>query len=466
MIKISDMTMKQATEGFTLSFREKIELAKLLDKLGTTVIEVEGLHGSRTDALRIKSIAAAVTDSIVSVPVDLNIQSVEETWSALQEAKHPRLQVCAPVSSVQMEYLFHKKPEAMLKAIEETISACTKFADTEFVAQDATRSEQDFLSKAIETAICAGATTVTVLDSTGTMLPEEFSAFINNLYESVPALKNVVLGVGCANTLAMADSCVIAAVKAGAAEVKVAANPQDCANMTNVVRILAAKGDELGARVNMDVNRLSRTVEQILWMCRSDRSKTTLPDHSVREDEGIYLTAHDNSDAVNAAVERLGYDLSQEDRLKVYDAFMQFAEKRDKVGIRELDAIVASAAMQVPSVYKLENYVITSGSSVSATAHMKLLKSNEPMEGVTLGDGPIDAAFLAIEQITGRHYELDDFQIQSVTEGREAMGQTIVRLRSAGKLYSGRGISTDIVGASIQAYISALNKIVYEEEEA
>ena len=97
---------------------------------------------------------------------------------------------------------------------------------------------------------------------------------------------------------------------------------------------------------------------------------------------------------------------------------------------------------------------------------MKLLKNGEPIEGVYLGDGPIDAAFLAIEQITGRHYELDDFQIQSVTEGREAMGQTVVKLRSAGKLYSGRGISTDIVGASIQAYLSALNKIVYEEDEA
>ena len=465
MIKISDMTMKQAAEGFSLSFREKIELAKLLDKLGTTVIEVEGLHGSRTDALRIKSIAAAVSDSIVSAPVELNAESVEETWNALQQAKHPRLQVCAPVSAVQMEYMFHKKPDAMICAISETISACAKRTDTEFVAQDATRSEAAFLHQTIEAAIAAGASTITVLDSAGTMLPEEFSAFITGLYDAVPALKNVTLGVGCANTLAMADGCVIAAVKAGAGEVKVAANPQDCASMTNVARILAAKGDDMGVRIHMNVTRLSRTVEQIQWMCRSDRSRTSLLDNSLRDDEGIFLTSHDNCDAVCAAVERLGYDLSQEDRLMVYDAFMKFAEKREKVGIRELDAIVASAAMQVPSAYKLENYVITSGSAVSATAHMKLSKNNVPMEGVTLGDGPIDAAFLAIEQITGRHYELDDFQIQSVTEGREAMGQTVVKLRSSGKLYSGRGISTDIVGASIQAYISALNKIVYEEEE-
>lgn len=464
MIKISDTTMKQSAEGFSLSFREKIELAKLLDKLGTTVIEVEGLHGSRTDALRIKSIAAAVSDSIVSAPVELNAESVANTWSALQQAKHPRLQVCAPVSSVQMEYLFHKKPEAMLKAISECVSACAALADTEFVAQDATRSEAAFLQQAIQAAIDAGAKTVTVLDSAGTMLPEEFSAFITALYEAVPALRGVTLGVGCANTLSMADSCVIAAVKAGAGEVKSAAYPQDCASLTNVARILAAKGSELGVQIGVNVTRLSRTVEQILRMCRGDGKAVALSS-GVREDEGIYLTSHDTCDAVCAAVEQLGYDLSQEDRVKVYDAFMQFAEKRDKVGIRELDAIVASAAMQVPSTYKLDNYVITSGSSISATAHMKLVKNGEVLEGVYLGDGPIDAAFLAIEQITGQHYELDDFQIQSVTEGREAMGQTIVRLRSSGKLYSGRGTSTDIVGASIKAYISALNKIVYEEEE-
>lgn len=465
MIKISDMTMKQSVEGFSLSFREKIELAKLLDKLGTTVIEVEGLHGSRSDTLRIKSIAAAVSDSIVSAPVELNTDSVSQTWSALQQAKHPRLQVCAPVSSVQMEYLFHKKPDAMLRAIDETIRACASLADTEFVAQDATRSEAAFLHQVIETAIAAGAATVTVLDSAGTMLPEEFSAFITALYEAVPALKTVTLGVGCANTISMADGCVIAAVKAGAGEVKAAAYPLDCASLTNVAKILASKGTDLGVQIGIHVTRLSRTVEQIQWMCRADRSKSSPFVNAAREDAGIYLTAHDDCDAVCAAVEQLGYDLSQEDRLKVYEAFMQFAQKRDKVGIRELDAIVASAAMQVPFTYKLDNYVITSGSAISATAHMKLLKNGEAMEGVYLGDGPIDAAFLAIEQITGRHYELDDFQIQSVTEGREAMGQTVVKLRSSGKLYSGRGISTDIVGASIQAYLSALNKIVYEEEE-
>ena len=149
---------------------------------------------------------------------------------------------------------------------------------------------------------------------------------------------------------------------------------------------------------------------------------------------------------------------------KVYGAFKQIAEKKERVSLKELDAIVASSAMQVPSTYKLDTYVITSGNTISATAHIKLLKNGEAVEGVYIGDGSIDAAFQAIEKITGCHYELDDFQLQAVTEGREAMGQTVVKLRASGKVYSGRGISTDIVGAGIEAYLSALNKIVYEEE--
>ena len=152
--------------------------------------------------------------------------------------------------------------------------------------------------------------------------------------------------------------------------------------------------------------------------------------------------------------------------MKVYEAFKRIASKKEQVSTKELDAIIASAALQVPPTYKLDSFVITSGNTISATAHIKLMKNDKCIEGVSMGDGPIDAAFVAIENITGCHYELDDFQLQSVTEGREAVGQTVVKLRSGGKVYSGKGISTDIVAAGIQAYLSAQNKIVYEDEEA
>ncbi len=455
-IKICDMTMAQC--GKDLSFREKIELCKQLDSLGVSVICLEGLGQSRTDALRIKSIAAAVKNATVAVPVSFT--NISDVWNALREAKSPRLQVCAPLSSVQMEYLYHKKADAMAKAIADAVAACKALCpDVEFVAEDATRAEKDFLQEVVTAAAQAGATTVTLCDTAGAMLPEEFSAFL----QSVTLPQGVSLGIWCGNQLALADACAIAAVAGGANEVKAAAYGDSTCSLETLARVIHARKDTLDAACTVQAAQLSRGLTQISWMCQGEKKAAFRP---AEPEEGIYLTAHDSRESVLKAVEQLGYDLSAEDEEKVYEAFAAIAEKKDQVGIRELDAIVATAAMQVPSAYKLDTYVINAGNAISSSAHMRLVRDGATLEGVCLGDGPIDAAFMAIESITGHHYELDDFQIQAVTEGREAMGQTIVRLRSQGKLYSGRGISTDIVCASIHAYLNALNKIVYEEEEA
>ena len=466
-IAISDVTMKQSGKnaGVSLSFREKIELAKQLDRLGVCVIETIPIANVKIDSLLIKSIASSVKHSIVAVPTGLEDGSAELAWNALREAKHPRLQVCAPVSAVQMEYLAHKKPAAMLTAISECVAkAKTLCADVEFVADDATRADPAFLYSALAAAVDAGAGIVTVCDTAGTMLPTEFSRFIGDIFENVPQLADVTLGVGCSNELSMADSCAIAAIRAGAGEVKAASYCIDTASVDNLAKILSAKGTEIGADCTVHTTQMHRILSQIAWMFESSRSKNSPFDNGVQDNSGLYLTAHDDMSSVLKVVMQLGYDLSEEDGAKVYEAFRRIAEKKEKVGSRELDAIVASAAMQVPPTYRLESYVINTGNTISATSHMKLQKNGQAMEGISIGDGPIDAAFLSIEQIAGHHFELDDFQIQAVTEGREAMGETVVKLRSNGKLYSGRGISTDILGASIRAYINALNKIVYEEE--
>ena len=468
-IRISDITMKQTGKELTLSFKEKLEIPKLLDKLNIDVIEIEGIEHPKIDALRIKSVASAVKNSVVAVPVALSEDSVEATWNALKEAKQPRLQVFASVSPVQMEYLFHKKPDAMLKAIEEIVTACrAKTEEVEFIADDATRSDSAFLYKAVKTAIAAGAKIVTVCDATGSILPDELGAFLDALYENVEELKDVVLGVSCCNELAMADACAIESIKHGVREIKAAAYPVNQISLPHIARLLSTKGDAFGVTSSVRTVEMKRIIKQIDWICQTNRSKTSPFDNSVQEDvavEEIKLTGHDNMTAVLKAVEKLGYDLSEEDSANVWAAFQKIAATKDEISSKELDTIVASAAMQVPATYVLNSYNITASNASSSMAHMKMEKDGQILEGIALGDGPIAAAFLALENILGCHYELDDFQIRSVTEGREAMGDALVKLRSNGKLYSGRGTSTDIVGSSIQAYISALNKIVYEEAE-
>ncbi|MDD6679155.1 MAG: alpha-isopropylmalate synthase regulatory domain-containing protein [Firmicutes bacterium] len=465
-IRITDMTMRQTgkSAGYSLSFREKIELVKLLDRLNVSVIEVSPITSPKIDRLLIKSISSAVKESTVAVSVGLKEENIDLAWAALEEAKHPRLQVLAPVSAVQMEYLAGKKPDAMLQAIQSLTGKCRALCeDVELIADDATRADPAFLYEAIRAGIRSGATVVTLCDAAGMMLPDQITEFLQETYRNVPELREVCLGISCRNELAMADACAVAAIRCGAGEVKCAAYGEDVIRLENVARILSARGGSFDAGCGIRTTQMNRILDQVRRMCQSGRSGTSPFDNGVRSEEGTFLTVHDDRTAVLKAVEKLGYDLSEEDGARVFEAFGRIAARKETVGPKELDAIVASAAMQVPPTYKLISYVINSGNLISATAHVKLQKAGTAKEGISLGDGPIDAAFLAIEQIAGHHYELDDFQIQAVTEGREAMGEAVVKLRSGGKLFSGRGISTDVVGASVHAYISALNKIVYEE---
>ena len=206
-ITVTDMTMRQSGKGVSLSFREKIELVKHLDKLGVDVIEVSPITSPKIDRLLIKSISSAVKDSAVAVSVGLSEENIAIAWGALGEAKHPRLQVTAPVSAVQMEYLAGKKPEAMLAAIGDLVGKCRALCpEVELIADDATRADPAFLQEAIRAALNAGATVITLCDAAGMMLPDQLTEFIQNTYAAVPELGQVTLGIACRNELSMADS--------------------------------------------------------------------------------------------------------------------------------------------------------------------------------------------------------------------------------------------------------------------
>jgi len=467
-VRISDVSMKffSNSKEVSLTFKKKLELAKLLDKLSVSVIETEGIEQEKVDSLRIKSMAMAVKNSTLAVPLTaISKENADLTWAALKDAKHPRLQVVAAVSTAQMEYIHHMKADKMTAKVTEAISYCkTLTDDVEFVADDATRADAEFLYKIISEAIKAGATTVTVCDAAGTMLPGEFVEFLDAIYENVEEISNVTLGIGCSNDLSMADACAIAGIVRGAGEVKTSAYPVSCASLSNVARIISGKEDVCQAVCSVKTTEIKRVCKQIQWLCEGAASNNSAFDGGIgSEGADIILTENDDMDAVAKVVTKLGYDLSEEDIISVYKAFSRIASKKGTVSGNELDAIVASSALQVPPTYTIESYLITMGDSIGTTALIKLRKGEEVSESVAIGDGPVDAAFLAIESITGSHYELDDFQIKAVTEGAEAVGETVVKLRSEGKLYSGRGISVDIIGSSIRAYVNALNKIVYEE---
>ncbi len=468
-IFISDNTLKQAAKSADgmFSFRGKIEVASLLDKLDLPVIEIPAICDSKADVILTKSIVASVASSIIAIPVfPLTTDGVKETWNTVCGASSPRLQVVLPTSAVQMEYLSHKKPPVMLELLATLVSECKKYCnDVEFIAEDSTRSEKKFLYSMIKTAIDNGANIVTLCDTAGVMLPDEFGAFVSEARENVVELQKVALGVLCSDAMALAMANSVAALRNGASEVKVSAFKGEIPTLESFAHIIRMRGDAIGVQSDIKMTAIKHTTEKIKWITESKKNISfTSSDDKNKSDQAKTLLDNTTSAAELAKIVKgLGYDLSLEDNAKVYEAFKLIADKKKTVGEKELDVIIASTAMQVPPTYRLESFIINSGNVIPSMAHIVLNKSDVQLNGISVGDGPIDAAFMAIEQIIGHHYELDDFQIQSVTEGREAMGSALVKLRSNGVLYSGQGISTDIIGASIRAYLNAINKIVCED---
>lgn len=460
-IKIADATLREDEKNGFFSFKEKINLAKKLDKLCVDIIETGKISNIKTDILFLHTIAPLLKNSVISCTVGLNVQSIEQAAEALKDAAKFRLKLAVPVSSVQMEYICGKKPENVLELIKELTEKCVSLCpDVEFSALDATRSESEFLYKAVKTAISAGAKTVTVCDSAGEMLPSEYEVFIKNLYESMPELKYVTLAIECSNNLDMGCACLANAVCAGAGEIKTSVDGKNQTALSAIAKIFKARSDFFGAYTDLNYTELEHTVSRLGFAKMQNSNAECIADYD--KSESLVLSDKDDIKTVFAAVARLGYDLSQEDMKNVYEEFVKVAKKK-QVGEKELDVIVASAALQTVPTYKLKSYTINSGNLINSSCVMVLSKDGEELQGITVGDGPIDAAFQCIEKIACRKFELDDFQIQSVTEGKEAVGVTVVKLRSNGRLYSGKGISTDIVESSINAYVNALNKICFEE---
>ncbi len=453
-IQIADTTL--CTQDNAYSFKEKLEIARQLENLHVDIIELPPISGGKTDTLLVRTVSTFAKESILSVAAGLNAQSIADAAAALNTAAKARIRIELPLSAVGMEYTAHKKPAAMLEwiatAVAEAKKACS---DVEFCAVDATRTDEAYLKQALAAAVQAGAASVSLCDSTGEMLPDDFAAFVANATADI----NVPVGVRCNNQNGLASAQAILAVRGGVACVKtdVQGNTVPLASFAAMVKNC---GNTYGFESRLRYTQMNRIIKQICWI--ADKSKNTAAAVTPAEDFGIRLDAKDGKDEVITAAAKLGYDLSEEDQIKVYEEFCRVAEKKT-VGAKELDAIIASVALQVPETYTLQNYVINTGNVLAASAQITLVNGDKVLQGICTGDGPIDAAFRTIEQIIGRHFEVDDFQIQAVTEGRGAVGNTLIKLSSGGKVYSGNGISTDIIGASIRAYLSAVNKIVYEE---
>ncbi|MBO5364990.1 MAG: hypothetical protein J6A56_05955, partial [Clostridia bacterium] len=442
----------------SLLFREKTAIAACADALGADAVELAPIKSLREDTIINKTIAQNMMKGTLAIPVGFSIEDVANAWECVKDAAKPRLQVEVPTSTVQMEYLYHVKADKMLGKIVELTKAAKKLCDdVEFVALDATRADEAFLISAAQEAEANGAGIVTICDCAGTALPEEISTLVKKLKAAV----SVPVYVQVSDAIHMAVAVALATVSAGADGLKCAMTGKDTLLMGELSDAISSRGDAIGVEVELENIRIHASIDDMLSNINHQPQEA---EGSISEKKKILLDDDSTISQVTQAAQVLGYDLSDEDCGNVHKALMQVCEKKGSVGAKEFEALIASSAMQAPSTYHLESYTTNCGNLNGAMSQVTLKRGDELLSGVSMGDGPIDSVFLAIEQCVGYHYELDDFQVQAVTEGKEALGSALVRLRNNGKLYSGNGTSTDIVAASIRAYINALNKIVFEED--
>ncbi|MBP5255607.1 MAG: hypothetical protein J6Z80_00990 [Clostridia bacterium] len=450
-ITIIDETL--CDKSNVLLFREKTAVAKKADGFGADIVLMPPMTGSKEDEIIVKTISSALSRAKIAV----RATNRDETAAASPVVAACRgiILVDLPTSPATMEYSYHVKDEGMTKIIKDLVSlAGENGAKVGFCASDATRTETSALVSFCLAAKEAGASFIVLSDDACEAFAEDLNEIILSVIENTG---DTPVYFRTSNKLGLGLSLAVDAIRSGASGVFCDALGKTVP-VSDLSELLRSHGERLGVVTGLNFTVTKNDVKSVVEILSGGVRKDETPGSAGT----VLLDENSDPGQIRAAAETLGYELSEDDLGQVCAAVGRVCVKKGTVGVREFEALIASSARQVPSTYHVESYTVTSGNMIGAMAHVVLTNGDGRVESVAYGDGPIDSAFHALEQCVGLHFELDDFQIQAVTEGREALGSAIVRLRSDGVLYSGNGISTDIVGASIRAYVNALNKIVFE----
>lgn len=500
IVKIFDTTLRDGEQspGCSMNLKEKIEMATQLERMNVDIIEAGFAAASPGDLMAIQEISKHIKNCTIASLARSNKNDIDKAWESLKYAVHPRIHVFIATSPIHMEYKLNITPEQVVKATEELVSyAKSKCSDIEFSCEDATRSDVDFIARVIDTAIKAGATTINIPDTVGYTTPEEYYNFIVSITEKCPTIKTVDISVHCHNDLGMGVANTLAAIKAGATQIECTVNGigerAGNAALEEIVMAIKTRKDYFKADTRIDTKQIMRSSNLLTRITgiKVQPNKAIVGNNAFSHESGIHqhgvlknkqtyeimtpesvgldknklvLGKHSGRHAFRDKLEQLGYKLTNEELDEAFKKFKELADKKKDVFDKDIEALVSRQKIDVPRTYELHNYVINTGNVITPTATVSIKKDKMIKEEVATGDGPIYASFKAIEKILGRDYQLDDFSINSITEGEDALGDVMVRLNDNGEKFVGRGMSTDIIEASITAYINAINKMIYEKQ--
>lgn len=494
-IRIFDTTLRDGEQspGCSMNLNEKIEVARELEALKVDIIEAGFAIASPGDAAAIAAIADTVKDSTICSLARCMEKDIDAAWNAIRNANSSRIHVFLATSPLHMQYKLKMTQDEVIESIAHNVAYAKKYCpDIEFSAEDATRSDPDFLCRALSAAIKAGATTVNIPDTVGYMIPEEYASRIRYIREHTEGIENVIMSCHMHNDLGMAVANSLAGVGAGIGQIECTINGigerAGNASMEECVMALRTRKDIFGVDCNVattQIYRASRMIQTITGVpvaptkpivgANAFAHESGIHQHGVLANKETYeimtpesvgipknaivLGKHSGRHAFEDRLRELGYTLDKEKLDKAFEKFKVLADKKKVIKDRDLEALIGAVPVSGAERYTLVNFVINSGNAITSTAVIKVKKGDETFERVAASDGPINAAYRAINKIVGRDIELDDYSLKSMTDGEDAQAEAIVKITmDGGELVTGRGVSTDIVEASIKAYINGINK--------
>lgn len=496
-IKIFDTTLRDGEQspGCSMHLSEKIEIAKQLERLKVDVIEAGFAISSPGDFESVKAVADVIKDCSVASLSRATEKDIRASYDALRGAAAPRIHIFLATSPLHMQYKLKMSEEQVLQRIHDSITfAKTLMPDIEFSAEDAFRSERPFLAKAVRAAIEAGATTVNIPDTVGYAMPHEMYDLIRYLKENVEEIDNIDISVHCHNDLGMAVANTMSSIAAGATQAECTINGigerAGNASLEEIVMSIHTKGKMLDVDCNVNtkqIYRTSRLLSKIIGVsippnkaivgANAFAHESGIHQHGVlanRETyeimtpESVGLTAnkmvlgkHSGRHAFEDFLKELGYTLSTDELETAFAQFKDLCDKKKEVTEHDIEALVAQKTSKVVEHYKLKQFVVNSGNQMQATASVTLTDMNgQDQSQVAYGDGPVDAAYQAIEGICPMKLSLQSYKINAVSHGEDALGEVVVKVSAENRTVTGRGLSTDIIESSILAYVNAINKLL------
>jgi 2-isopropylmalate synthase len=498
-IKIFDTTLRdgEQTPGVNLNLQEKLEIARQLERLGADIIEAGFAIASNGDFEAVREVAKNVRKPVISSLARAIEKDIDRAWEAVQHAAHPRIHTFIATSDIHMKYKLRMTEEQVLEKAAAMARYAKKYCDDiEFSPEDAGRSRPEFLYRILEAVIAEGATVVNIPDTVGYTMPLEFGKLIKGICDNVSNIGHADISVHCHNDLGLAVANTLAALENGAVQLECTVNGLgERAGNAAVEEIIMAVNTRKDYFSNfshgIDTTQISRTSKLVssLTGINVQPNKAIVGENAFAHEAGIHqhgilaekstyeimtpesiglsqnrmvLGKLSGRHAFEERLKELGYNLSQDEIKSAFEKFKDLADRKKTVLYRDIEALVSENVYAVSETFELESFQTNSGNKVVATAMVSLKKDNEIISEAATGDGPVDAALNAIERAVGFSMVLEDYSLRAVTEGKDALGEVMTRVSKNGLMFTGRGVSTDIIEASIKAYLNAVNRAISE----